>query len=66
MFDRFKTTISISNTEIYGASKTVRFAKRNVESLEQPREKTSKFSSSERKNNLQERMQVEVRELPIS
>ena len=35
-FDSFKTTTAISNTEIYGESKTVRLAKSNVESLERP------------------------------
>ena len=32
-FDSFKTTIAISNSKIYGASKTVRLAKRNIEKV---------------------------------
>ena len=32
-FDRFKTRIAISSTEIYGASKTVILTKRNVEKV---------------------------------
>ena len=31
MFDSFKTTIAISNTEIYGENKMVRLAKSNTE-----------------------------------
>ena len=32
-FDSCKTIIAISNTKIYGASKTVRLAKRNIEKV---------------------------------
>ena len=68
-FDSFKTTIAILNIEIYGASKTVRLAKRNVEkALNGPdrRQASNSRATSERSAYKKELRQVEVSELPIS